>query len=131
MLSKFKKLLRKSQTDAESIVWYNLRNRYLRNHKFRRQHVLHGYIVDFVCLKKRLVIELDGSQHMEQEEYDSLRTKTLENNGFKIIRFWNCDVLENLNGVLEVIYEALGVKSTPHPPPSASTSPTGGEVIRD
>ena len=70
MLNHFKKSLRKSQTDAEGILWYHLRNGNFQNHKFRRQHLLCGYIVDFVCLEKRLVIELDGGQHAERNEYD-------------------------------------------------------------
>ena len=66
MLKHFKKSLRKSQTDAESMLWYHLRNRNFQNHKFRRQHILRGYIVNFVCLEKKLVIELDGGQHAER-----------------------------------------------------------------
>jgi very-short-patch-repair endonuclease len=75
--------------------------------KFRRQHVLQGYIVDFVCLEKKLIIELDGSQHADQETDDAMRTKVLEDDGFKVIRFWNNDVLESIDVVLEVIYSAV------------------------
>ncbi len=75
--------------------------------KFRRQHVLQGYIVDFVCLEKKLIIELDGGQHAEQETYDAALTQALENDGFKVMRFWNNNVLENIGAVLEVIYGAL------------------------
>ena len=76
MLKHFKKTLRKSKTDAESILWHYLRNRNFQNYKFRRQHILCGYIVDFVCLEKRLVIEIDGGQHNEEKQinYDSART---------------------------------------------------------
>jgi very-short-patch-repair endonuclease len=109
MLSKFKKSLRQSQTDAENILWYYLKNRNMKRLKFRRQHVLQGYIVDFVCLEKKLIIELDGSQHVNQEAYDAIRTKVLENDGFKVIRFWNNDVLERIGIVLEVIYSALDI----------------------
>lgn len=75
--------------------------------KFRRQHVLKGYIVDFVCLEKKLIIELDGSQHADQKAYDATRTQALESDGFKVMRFWNHDVLENSSMVLGVIYAAL------------------------
>jgi very-short-patch-repair endonuclease len=77
--------------------------------KFRRQHVLQGYIVDFVCLEKKLIIELDGSQHADQETYDAVRTQALEKDGFKVIRFWNNEVLESIGVVLEVIYSALNI----------------------
>jgi very-short-patch-repair endonuclease len=109
MLNQFKKSLRLSQTNVENILWYHLRNRNMKGLKFRRQHVLQGYIVDFVCLEKKLIIELDGSQHADREAYDAMRTKILENDGFRIIRFWNNNVLENLSTVLEVIYNALPV----------------------
>jgi very-short-patch-repair endonuclease len=71
-LEKFKKSLRTSQTNAESILWYHLRNRGLNKYKFRRQHVLQEYIVDFVCLEMKLVIELDGGQHVEQKAYNNV-----------------------------------------------------------
>ena len=110
MLKKFQKALRISQTDAESRLWYHLRSRRFQGWKFRRQHILQGYIVDFVCLERRLVIELDGGQHADQEAYDNQRTRAVENDGFKVIRFCNNDVLNNLEAVLETIL------STPHPP---------------
>jgi len=113
MLKRFKKSLRKSQTDAESILWYHLRNRNFQNHKFRRQHILCGYIVDFVCLEKKLVIELDGGQHAEKIAYDSARTIKLEADGFQVLRFWNNEIFNNMDSVLETIYEAF---NTPHPP---------------
>jgi very-short-patch-repair endonuclease len=106
-LSKFKKTLRSQQTAIENILWYNLRNRYLKNAKFRRQHILCDYIVDFVCLEQKLIIELDGSQHAENAEYDKLRTEKLESDGFRVIRFWNNEVVKNLEGVLEEIYNNL------------------------
>ena len=75
MLLKFKKSLRFNQSDAENILWYRLRSRNLNGFKFRRQHVLHGYIVDFVCLEEKLIIELDGGQHDERKIYDALTIK--------------------------------------------------------
>jgi very-short-patch-repair endonuclease len=110
VLKRFQKALRTYQTDAESLLWYHLRSRRFQKWKFRRQHALHGYIVDFICLERKLVIELDGGQHADQEAYDNHRTLVLEKDGFKVIRFWNNDVLTNLEGVLETIL------STPHPP---------------
>ena len=107
MLKHFKKTLRESQTDAERRLWYRLRNRNFENHKFRRQHILRGYIVDFVCLEKKLVIELDGGQHVERTEYDSARTLKLEADGFQVMRFWNNEIFNNLDGILETIYKAL------------------------
>jgi very-short-patch-repair endonuclease len=107
MLSQFKKALRVSQTDAEEVLWYYLRNRCFLGVKFRRQHVLRGFIVDFVCLEKRLVIELDGSQHAEREGYDVMRTKILEEDGYRVLRFWNNDVLEDIELVLDVIDEVV------------------------
>ena len=119
MLKHFKKSLRKSQTDAEGILWYHLRNRNFQNHKFRRQHVLCGYIVDFVCLEKKLVIELDGGQHAERTAYDSARTLKLEGDGFQVRRFWNNEIFNNMDGVLEAIYEVLE-----HPSPAAKNAAT-------
>ena len=112
MLKHFKKSLRISQTDTENILWYHLRNRNFQNHKFRRQHVLCGYIVDFVCLEKRLVIELDGGQHAENTEYDLARTRKLEADGFQVLRFWNNEIFNNLDDVLEAIYEVLDTPLT-------------------
>jgi very-short-patch-repair endonuclease len=109
VLTQFKKSLRRSQTDAESVLWYHLRNRYFRGHKFRRQHILCGYIVDFVCLEKRLVIELDGGQHNEERQirYDSVRTLKLVNEGFVVLRFWNNEIFTNIYGVLETIRRSI------------------------
>ena len=116
MLNRFKKSLRYSQTDAESKLWYQLRNRRFQNHKFRRQHILCDYIVDFICLQKKLVIELDGGQHAEQNEYDSARTQKLEADGFQVLRFWNNEIFNSIDSVLETIYRAL---NTPRPPQKA------------
>ncbi len=93
--------LRKNQTDAEQMLWLQLRNRRFMNYKFRRQFPIEPYIVDFVCLDLKLIIELDGSQHNEQA--DSVRTQFLEQQGFKVIRFWNHDVFNYGDAVLEEI----------------------------
>ena len=98
--------LRKEPTPAEAKLWSRIRNDRL-GVNFRRQHAIGNFIPDFVCIEKKLIIELDGSQHLEQEEYDEERTKYLESQGYKVIRFWNHDVMNNIDSVLSVIWEAL------------------------
>ena len=99
--------LRREQTEAESLLWQNLRAKRLGGAKFRRQHLIGDHIVDFCCLRSRLVIEIDGGQHTEDTENDAARTARLEARGFKVIRFWNDNVLRNLEGVLTSIQDAL------------------------
>ena len=98
------KHLRKSQTPIEQRLWLALRGHRFCQYKFRRQVILGSYIVDFVCLKKRLVIELDGYQHLNNQPYDKIRTEHLESLGFSVLRFWNHEALENWSGVLHKIY---------------------------
>jgi very-short-patch-repair endonuclease len=105
--------LRKQSTDAENALWYHLRNRQFIGYKFRRQQPLGDYIVDFICLEKHLIIEVDGSQHQEQIHYDKERTKWLESQGFSVLRFWNNDVLSQMGAVQEAIWQAL--QEYPHP----------------
>jgi very-short-patch-repair endonuclease len=107
--------LRRRQTDAERRLWHALRNRALERRKFRRQHPIGNYIVDLVCLDAKLVIELDGGQHLEQATYDQRRQVYLELRGFRVLRFWDDEVLKDLQPVLEVIDRAL--RATPHPSP--------------
>lgn len=95
--------LRKDMTDAERPVWFALRDRRFAGWKFRRQTPFDLYILDFVCLDAKLVIEIDGGQHDERAEYDARRTAHLERCGFKVLRFWNNEVLANLDGVLTVV----------------------------
>ena len=99
--------LRKELTPAERKLWAYLRGNKFNGVNFRRQHAFGNYIVDFVSVKKKLVIELDGSQHLEQEEYDIERTKYLESQGYKVIRFWNNQVMNDIEGVVCVIEMAL------------------------
>ncbi|MBC8035610.1 MAG: endonuclease domain-containing protein [Rhizobiales bacterium] len=99
--------LRNSQTDAEAILWSQLRNRQMAGRKFRRQVPLLAYVVDFASLDAKLIIELDGGQHAEQMEADATRTLALEAEGFIVLRFWNADVFTNLDGVLTAIHAAL------------------------
>lgn len=87
-------------------------------HKFRRQHPVGDYVVDFVCLEARLVVEVDGGQHLDQAEYDAARTRWLELQGFQVLRFWNDEVLERPAAVLEVIWGALSRSGQPPSQPS-------------
>jgi very-short-patch-repair endonuclease len=98
--------LRKNLTDAERLLWAKLRRRQLENCKFRRQHPIGNFIVDFVCLDKKLVIEVDGGQHLDNP-YDDRRTHWLEEQGYKVLRFWNHDVLAKTDAVLQAIHDAL------------------------
>jgi len=93
--------LRRNQTDAEERLWAHLRNRRLGGFKFRRQATVGFHVADFLCPEKRLIVELDGGQH--SEEADARRTARLEALGYRIIRFWNNEVLGNTDGVLQVI----------------------------
>ena len=99
--------LRKNQTDAEQVLWLQLRNRRFLNYKFRRQFAIEPYFFDFVCLELKLIIELDGSQHIEQNELDTKRTLFLKQRNFKVIRFWNNDLFIQIDGVLETIRLAV------------------------
>ena len=101
--------LRRKQTDAERKMWRVLRGRQFENSKFRRQEPIGQYIVDFVSLERQLIIEIDGGKHNQQPEIkkDEIRTKWLEKKGFKVIRFWNNDVLLNIEGVAIRILEAI------------------------
>lgn len=101
--------LRKAPTDAETLLWSHLRNRRFRNLKFRRQVPLGRYIVEFHCHELRLVIELDGGQH--SEEVDRSRTQWLEGEGYRVVRFWNNEVLENTDGVLAKLERLVGPSS--------------------
>ncbi len=101
------RMLRRNQTDVEKKLWGFLRDRRLFGLKFRRQHPIGKYVVDFCCLEKRVIIELDGGQHARQSIRDSSRTNDLENEGFRVVRFWNNQIMENPQGVLEKIVLAL------------------------
>ena len=99
--------LRRKSTDAEVLVWQHLRSRRLLGCKFRRQVPIGKYIVDFLCEDPPIIIELDGGQHMEQKRYDQTRTNWLQANGFLVLRFWNNDIAENLEGVLESLFSTI------------------------
>lgn len=107
ILKKKRKELRVNQTDAEGLFWAHLRNKQLNDLKFYRQYSVGKYIVDFYCPAKRLVVEVDGGQHNEDKvkAYDDKRSTYLKERGIKIIRFWNNDVFENLDAVVdEILY---------------------------
>jgi very-short-patch-repair endonuclease len=99
--------LRNSATDAEQVLWRHLRGRQLQGLKFRRQYPIAGYIADFACVEVKLVIELDGGQHTEQTSYDTERTRRIECNGYRVLRFWNDDVLLRTAEVLDEIIRRL------------------------
>ena len=101
------KRLRRSSTDAERKLWRYLRSRQLGGHRFRRQQPLDPYIVDFVCLDSKLVVEVDGGQHTERVGCDERRTRWLESQGFRVLRFWNNQVLTEIEGVMQTIMMAL------------------------
>jgi prepilin-type N-terminal cleavage/methylation domain-containing protein len=110
-----RRCLRKSQTDAERKMWSMLRSRRFGNLKFRRQFSIGSYILDFYCPEKKLCIELDGGQHALRSEYDRERTIFLNERGVTVIRFWNNDVLKNLEGVYEELSRKINTSPQPSP----------------
>lgn len=113
-LHQFAKEMRTSSTQAEAIIWYHLRAHRMSGVKFKRQVPIGDYIVDFAAKQARLIVEIDGGQHNEQ--VDQIRTRWLEQQGFKVLRFWNNEVLTNMDGVLESIKLSLESANTPSPP---------------
>jgi len=138
-LLKFAKTMRRAPTDAEKMLWRELRAKRFIDFKFKRQQPLGPYIVDFVCFERRLIVEIDGGQH--DENVDAERTHWLEQQGFRVLRYWNNDVMANREGVLTFLLGQLS-ESSPFPNPSPargeglkrgvasrkSTSPLAGEV---
>ena len=115
--------LRRDQTEAERVLWQHLRDRRLLGWKFRRQHRVGPYFADFACAEGHLIVELDGSQHLAQRRRDDARTRFLETRGFRVLRFWNDDVLRDTANVLHTIIAALA----PHPPSGHLLPATQGE----
>ena len=111
-LQTFARGMRSAPTDAEAVLWRQLRAHRFAGHKFKRQQPIGNYILDFVCFEAKLVIEVDGGQHMESAS-DKLRDEWVVSQGFTVLRFWNNEVFQNLEGVLMRILEAL----PPSPPP--------------
>ncbi|HEY5209971.1 MAG TPA: endonuclease domain-containing protein [Stellaceae bacterium] len=121
MASRNARLLRKNPTDAEKRLWLYLRDKQLGGYRFRRQQPIGPYIVDFFCPQAGVIVEIDGGQH--SPERDDKRTRWLEECGYRVIRFWNNDVLENTEGV----WETLSAVLRDYPPPQPSPSRGEGE----
>jgi very-short-patch-repair endonuclease len=117
-MRQFAKELRTNLTEAERLLWRHLRSRRLEDYKFRRQQIIGLYIVDFVCFEAKLIVELDGGQHAESVAYDHSRTAFLTTAGFRVMRFWNNEVLGNLESVLACIRAECAVAPSPQPSPS-------------
>jgi very-short-patch-repair endonuclease len=126
ILSKrLQRTLRNEMTNAEKALWRVLRSRQVLGLKFRRQHPFGDYILDFVCLENRLVIEVDGGQHGERANEDEIRTLNLLTAGFRVLRFWNNEVLQEIDAVKEQIWRAVEEEQT-HPLPGP---PLEGEGV--
>ena len=103
--------LRRDSTEAEKRLWAILRNRNLDGYKFRRQFTIDSYVVDFCCIAERLIIEIDGEQHADaRKRYDDARTRELKARGFRVLRFWNTEVLKETEGVVQEISRMLSAK---------------------
>jgi very-short-patch-repair endonuclease len=123
-LTEVAKELRKNSTDAERLLWRHLKARQLEGLKFRRQEQIGRFIADFVCYERGMIIEADGGQHAVEREKDAERTQWLNSQGFTVLRFWNNEILTNIDGVLEVVrLRCLSTSPSPQP------SPTGGEGV--
>ena len=125
LLKRLQRTLRNEMTDAEKALWRVLRSRQVSGLKFRRQHPFGDYIVDFVCLENKLIIEVDGGQHGERAKEDETRTQNLLTAGFRVLRFWNNEVLQEIEAVKERIWRAV-VEQEPHP---LSDPPLEGEGV--
>jgi very-short-patch-repair endonuclease len=99
--------LRSNLTDAERCLWQKLKRRQIAGVKFRRQQPIGHFIVDFVCFERRVIVEVDGGQHAEQLHYDKQRTRWLEAQGYRVLRFWNNDVLANTEAVAQAVLDAV------------------------
>lgn len=104
------KQLRRDQTDAEKMLWGKLRDRRLKGYKFRRQVPIGPYIADFVCMEVRLIVEVDDGQHVDQVARDQEREKFLRGESYKTVRYWNNEVLGNLDGVLTTLTLTLSLR---------------------
>jgi len=120
---KLHRVLRTNMTEAEQILWKALRGRQFSGCKFRRQHPFGDYILDFVCLTYKLVIEVDGSQHCSQTDYDDLRMERFRSAGFRLLRFWNREVFDEFEAVKEKIWMTIQeLQPHPHPDPPLARS---------
>ncbi|WP_293328517.1 endonuclease domain-containing protein [Parvibaculum sp.] len=119
--------LRRNMTKAEQVLWRHLRMKQMAGWRFRRQSPVGPYVADFLCLDPPLIIELDGGQHDRRKPHDEKRTAFLNAKGFRVLRFWNNEVLTNIGGVLTVIREE-GFALLESPPPLAGEDLGGGEA---
>ena len=116
--------LRRDMTDAEKLLWRHLRLKQFAGYKFRRQHPIGNCIVDFVCLEAALILEVDGGQHADHSDSDAVRTQWLETKGYRVMRFWNNEVMNNIEGVKLAIWNCLSGIQPPSQP-----SPCKGEGV--
>ena len=125
------KTLRKNSTEAETILWNRLRARQIEGVKFRRQQPIENFIVDFVSFENRIVIELDGGQHAKNrhKDKDIARDRVLTENGFEVLRYWDNEIFENIEGVLEVIRQKC-LRSAFPLPLAPSRQGRGNQVLR-
>jgi len=128
----FAKTLRSAMTEAEQLLWYRLRRRQLGNHRFRRQVGIGRYVVDFACVESRIVVEVEGSQHLDSA-HDKQRDNWLQAEGYLVLRFWNHDVLARMDAVLAQILEALAstrpLLAFGHLPPRAGEGSAGARSL--
>jgi len=122
--------LRSASTDVERKLWQKIRERQIEEFRFRRQRPIGNFVVDFVCLEAKLIVELDGGQHAEPAKVaaDETRTKFLESLGYRMLRFWNNEVLENMQGVLEHIREMLLQPAESNPTPALPLAGEGASL---
>ena len=122
----FARRLRRDSTDAERRLWYHLRSRRFSGFKFRRQHPVGQYFADFACPKHRLIVELDGGQHVRDCERDARRDRELEKHGYRVLRFWDNDVLARTQDVLAAIHDVLSSSPQPSPQRGEGEDTTAG-----
>jgi len=124
----FARQLRKNMTDAERRLWSVLQCKQLQGLKFRRQAAIGRFVVDFVCFSHKLIVELDGGQHNEESarSYDQRRTDWLQSQGYRVLRFWKHDVMEDTDAVIEVIWKSLQDSGQEAKPPPSPALPTRG-----
>ncbi len=122
--------LRRDATEAEALLWQNLRSRRLGDFKFRRQAWIGPFIADFICMDAMLIVEVDGSQHGDAIAYDDARTAFLASKGYRVIRVWNNDVMQRMDGVLAAILSALSDVPSPSHASHGSLPLPAGERAR-
>ncbi len=130
-LKHYAREMRASATDAEALMWSLVRDRRLLGLKFRRQHTVGCYILDFYCDELQLAVELDGGQHQEQVSYDNERTGWFEKQGIRVLRFWNSDVMMQTDGVMTDLFNKIQSLQRPAPQPLRTLAPVGAGVLRE